>query len=275
MSNYLLWFYFHFIFSTQRFFFANNMDGTQQLRARRRYRALLRQAESLQKLGQIDETLSVELQKLEQEYPDLKKALGSVEGGIRLNTDCAINKDKTEKKFFSEKTATITASTCPTEEKKQDLDSHLASPAGHFTDELKHTDFSNDRMKRKPTARFGGGVAFFSCAVNIWTESHLPSLFSIFSYITITLLTILVAFLHRYFVDPCSLVGKSISPLLLSYLVHFQGLALIHLKRPERISRAMLLVYLVFDVLPSMLFVFFVYMLTTITLELFEQGFSY
>ncbi|EKF32380.1 hypothetical protein MOQ_003770 [Trypanosoma cruzi marinkellei] len=251
------------------------MDDTQQLRARRRYRALLRQAESLQKIGQIDATLSVELQKLEQEYPDLKKALGSVEGGIRLSTNCAINKETTEKKLFIEKTATVTTSTCPTEEKKQDFDSHSASPAGHFTDELKHTDSANDGEKRKPAARFSGGVAFFSCAVNIWTESHLPTSFSIFSYITITLMTIFVAFLHRYFVDPCSLVGKSISPLLLSYLVHFQGLFLVHLKRPERISRAMLLVYLVFDVLPSMLFVLFVYMLTTITLELFEQSFSY
>ncbi|RNF23146.1 uncharacterized protein Tco025E_02894 [Trypanosoma conorhini] len=248
------------------------MDDPLQLRARRRYRTLLRQAQSLEKLGQTDETLTTELQRLEQDYPSLKERAGCVEGGTGLSVDPVKSQETSEPKLTSRTPFTFSAASPSAKEKHHNYASSSASPEASVIGKPKHADCVGEERSGAASS-ITGGASFLFCAATIWSEAYLPTSFSVFSYYLITLLTIIILLLHRYVVDPSSMLGQFISPVLFSCLVHLRGLFLIHLKTPGRISRAMLLVYLFFDLLPSMVFVFLVYTLTSIVLELVEHCF--
>ncbi|RNF10402.1 hypothetical protein TraAM80_01574 [Trypanosoma rangeli] len=243
-----------------------------QLRARRRYRTLLRQAQALEKLGKTDETLAIELRRLEQDDPTLKERVTWVEGRDKSNVDSSVKQDTLESSSVSTTPSTFPISSFSVKEKESESNFSVTSSKGNLSDQPKSTDCVSDESS-DAASPFSGGGAFLFCAATIWSEAHVPTSLSVFSYCMITFLTILTSVLHRYVVDPSSMLGELISPVLFSCLVHFQGLMLIHWKMPGRISRAMLSVYLFFDFLPSMVFVFVVYTLTATIMELVEHHF--
>ncbi|ESL06349.1 hypothetical protein TRSC58_05979 [Trypanosoma rangeli SC58] len=259
-------------FSARKLFTGSNMNDPMQLRARRRYRTLLRQAQALEKLGKTDETLAIELRRLEQDDPTLKERVTWVEGVNRSNVESSVKQDTLESSSISTTPSTFSISSFSVKEKESDSNFSVASPKGSISDQPKNVDCVSDESC-DGASPFSGGGAFLFCAATIWSEAHVPTSLSVFSYCMITFLTILISVLHRYVVDPSSILGELISPVLFSCLVHFQGLMLIHWKTPGRISRSMLSVYLVFDFLPSMVFVFLVYTLTATIMELAEHHF--
>ncbi|KEG11699.1 hypothetical protein DQ04_02361110 [Trypanosoma grayi] len=245
------------------------MSDTQQLRARRRYRALLREAQNLELQGRTDEKLTVELQRLEQEFPMLRERVGPAEDGSKTENDAPQTEDVS--KQLPVAAAPSSGAPSGTESlAKQCAEQSAAPPPYRSALPTRHTNGDYGTKKRNNDPSTVGCTGFFCCALSLWGEAHLPTSFGVFSYAKIMFFSILAAILHRYVVDPSSTVGKAISPVLIGLLVHAQGLIALQRKRPGRISMTMLIVYFIFDVLPSIVLVFVVYVLTTIGLEMLK-----
>ncbi|ORC91217.1 uncharacterized protein TM35_000062220 [Trypanosoma theileri] len=246
------------------------MSDVQLLRARRRYRALLREANELEERGQKDETVDLELEKLECEYPVLKEIRGPVKeiSSMGSNNTKTETKEKQSCEDVSHPILTTGNSPGPVRN---------ASVGSSMVTESLSRDESNQRSNDIPkqdrpeiVPSLGRGVNFVFSALSLWNEAHLPSSLSISSYLIILAITIGIAFLHMHGIDPNTPYGRFFSPVLFASLVHIGTLFSIHLKSPGRISKAMLLIYFVFDYLPSLVFIFVVYVLAGIGIRYME-----
>ncbi|KAH9577778.1 hypothetical protein LSM04_003617 [Trypanosoma melophagium] len=188
------------------------MSDVQQLRSRRRYRALLRETHDLEQRGQKDETVILELQKLEHEYPFLKEIRGPEKEISSMSFNNTMSEGKEKQSCDNASQSNLIASNSPAPVGDISVGLSMASqPLSYDDSKQRSSDVQkNDRQEIGRSLRLGVGFVF--CTLSIWNEAHLPSSLSISSYLMILASTIGSAIFHIHGVDPYAMLGRLISP---------------------------------------------------------------
>lgn len=245
------------------------------LRAKRRYKVLLREQAALAARGQIDAVVNSEIAKLVSEYPAL------VASGDQGTTSCVAGDASGKADAKPEAPAVAEGRFAPPLASKEDTpgehpggktgensaDSSVPSPEGASSLSAPPTVSSATRTEergRQQSVERSHALLGLLFLVQVFSESQSRSRFGPLNYLKVVLLSCLNAVAHRLFVDPCSTIGVAISPAMLCSLVHISCIFSLFLTRRGGLSSSFLLVYMLLDVVPSLALAFTVYAITMI-----------
>ncbi|CAC9436613.1 hypothetical protein CGC20_4350 [Leishmania donovani] len=230
-------------------------ESTAELqRARRRYKALVRERGSLASSGASDPVVEEEIRKLEEKYAELKPHSPPPLPGHCTATSAPVAPSATSEEV-AKPSLTMAPSASPSTELH--LTPSMPQPCAP-TDELRVEAVDTDHQARAAQSRAGAQlpaklgshlVLFF---LRLFNETHQKSLLGCWNCAAIVALSIVVAVLHCTVLDPSSTAGSLITPSFLCCLVHASNLASLYTQHRRRLSAPMLVVYVCLDAVPSL-----------------------
>ncbi|GET85390.1 hypothetical protein, conserved [Leishmania tarentolae] len=238
-------------------------------RARRRYKALARERESLAISGSSDPMVEEEIRKLEEKYAELKP-----HSSPSLLSHCtaisASDVHPATREEVAKPCSSVELSSSSVEMHIKPSMLQFCAPKNELGGEVMGADQAGGAQSRAgaqlPAKLSNHFVLFLLCLFN---ETHQKSLLGCWNCVAITALSITVAVLHCTVLDPSSTVGSLITPSFLCYLVHANNLASLYTQRRRRMSIPMLIVYICLDAVPSLALDLVVYNLSLALMGLY------
>ncbi|KAG5488108.1 hypothetical protein LSCM1_08173 [Leishmania martiniquensis] len=230
-----------------------NDNSVELQRARRRYKALLRERESLASSGAIDPVVQDEIRKLEGNYAELRPPLRPP-----LPDHWVAPSPPTVPSATSKETETLSSiMTCTVSPSSELQLKHSMQQPCVPTEKRCVKDV--DEESKNHTAQSHAGVqppagrdsCFVLFLLRLFNEAHQKSLLGRRNCAAIVFLSIAIAALHCTVLDPSSMIGSLVTPSLFCCLVHAHNLASLYASQRQRLSVPMLVVYVCFDAVPS------------------------
>ncbi|KAG5512293.1 hypothetical protein JKF63_07815 [Porcisia hertigi] len=231
-----------------------NVSTVEVQRARRRYKALLRERESLASSGSSDPVVEDEIRKLEERYSELKSSLLQPLPNNFPATLAPVAHSATSE----EPAKPLSSSVAPSASLSSELHLTHSNPGPCAqSDELcvKALDTQHQphtapsRAGAHPPARPEGYLILFF--LQLFNESRQPSLLGCWNCAVIATFSMAIALLHCILLDPSSTIGSILTPSRLCCLVHAKNLASLYRRANRPLCVPMLIVYVCCDVVPS------------------------
>ncbi|KAG5512532.1 hypothetical protein GH5_08499 [Leishmania sp. Ghana 2012 LV757] len=222
-------------------------------RARRRYKALLRERQSLASSGSIDPVVEDEIRKLEDTHAELRPPLPPPRPDHAVAASPPLVSSTTGEEGAKQSSSGARTVSPSRELQPKSSTQQPFAPIEKWcvtdldTGPKPHTPHARGGVQ--PPARRDGHLVLF--LLRLFNETHQRSLLGCRNCVAIASLSIAVAVLHCTVLDPSSRMGSLVTPSLLCCLVHANNLAALFMKHPQRLSVPALVVYVCFDVVPS------------------------
>ncbi|EPY29406.1 hypothetical protein STCU_04572 [Strigomonas culicis] len=214
------------------------MDRSAELlKVRHRYNALVHERHSLLSSSESDSHVTEEMKDLESRFPELvskKIATAPSLHSFEAQHD-PVNKKK-------EQSAPVNSREASTEEQ------------------------TNSSGEESRLSAENAGLFFFLGIYNILNRR---SSLGINNFLKIVIMSFVVAGVHRFWQEPCSIIGASVTPQLFCYMINISNFYSIFIHRRYKLFIYLFSVYAVFDFLPSLLVSVFSYSLANTIFSLF------
>ncbi|CBZ23019.1 conserved hypothetical protein [Leishmania mexicana MHOM/GT/2001/U1103] len=240
-------------------------------RARRRYKALVRERGSLAGSGASDPMVEEEIRKLEEKYAELKPHSPSPLPDHRAATSAPVAPSATREEVANPSVPMAPSASSSTERHPAPTLPQPCAPVDELCVEATPADAQARAAQLRAGAqlppKLGSHLVLFF--LRLFNETHQKSLLGCWNCAAIAALSIAVAVLHCTVLDPSSTAGSLVTPSFLCCLVHASNLASLHTQRRRRLSAPMLAVYVCLDAAPSLALGLVVYNLSVTLMRLY------